>query len=84
MVRAVTTRMLATEAPATTAAEVLLSGSEVSESSSPATRDVTAEEARAGVDETEIDWGTIAKVDDAPIDLIELAFFCNDLVEIND
>jgi hypothetical protein len=83
MVRAVTTRMLATEAPATTAAEVLLSGSEVSESSSPATRDVTAEEARAGVDETEIDWGTIAKVDDAPIDLIELAFFCNDLVEIN-
>ncbi len=79
-----TTRMLAIEAPATTAAEVLLSESEVSESSSPSTRDVTAEEARAGVDETEIDWGTIAKVDDAPIDLIELAFLCNDLVEIND
>jgi len=55
MMRAVTTNTLATEAPATTAAEVLLSELDESEPLSPATNEVAADEARAAVDETEID-----------------------------
>jgi hypothetical protein len=67
MMRKVTTRTLATDAPATTAAEVPfreLEESEESELSWSAATDVAADDARAGEDETEMDWGTIAKVEE--------------------
>jgi hypothetical protein len=61
--RPVTISTLTPEALATTATEVPLCDVEESGSMAPAIIDVAAEEARTELDATEIDWGTIERLD---------------------